>query len=140
MTVTMEKVAGSDGKKAGLCVLVVDDNADCADSMAMVLRLYGHEVEVARNGPSALKAAAAHRPDVILLDIGLPGMDGWQVAEHIKGNLDGKRPLVVVVSGFGQPADLRHSADSGVDLHMVKPVDPGELEEMLRRFQGVISG
>jgi CheY-like chemotaxis protein len=123
---------------SGLRVLVVEDNADCAHSEAMLLRLLGHEVEVARDGPTAVALAKRQEPDVVLLDIGLPGIDGWAVAQAIQEHATVKRPFVIAISGFGQKEDLHNSMNVGIDLHLVKPVDPDYLKSVLRRFQRVI--
>jgi len=135
----MEKAADSDGKKAGLRILVVDDNADCADSTGWLLRAWGHEVEIARDGPGGLAAAQGHLPDVILLDIGLPGLNGWQFSRRLKDGGCWKKPLIIAVTGYGQMEDRRHSAESGIDLHLVKPVDPRELEMVLRKYQELVA-
>ena len=122
----------------GLRVLVVEDNPDCANSEAMLLRLMGHHVEVANDGPTAVALAKRQEPDVVLLDIGLPGIDGWAVAQLIQQNATVKRPFVIAITGFSQKEDLRNSASIGVDLHLVKPVDPDYLRAVLRRFQRII--
>ena len=121
----------------GLQILVVDDNRDCAQSMAMLLRIYGHQVEIALNGPMALESARVRPPDVVLLDIGLPGMDGWKVAERIKSSNGARKPLLIAVTGFGQDSDRRHSAESGIDLHLLKPIDPEKLNSLLSRLQAL---
>jgi two-component system OmpR family response regulator len=114
-----------------LTVLVVEDLDDAADSTAEMLTLCGHTVRIARCGADALREAKAEVPDVVLLDIGLPDMDGWQVAERMRARTSGKQPLVVVVSGRGTEADRWRSADSGIDMHLVKPADPHALIELL---------
>jgi CheY-like chemotaxis protein len=125
----------------GLRILVVEDCPDCAASSAMLLRLWGHEVEVVRDGQTALEAVKARHPDVVLLDIGLPGdMDGWAVAGQIRQQCGEKPPLIVAVSGFGTEGDRQHSAASGIHLHLTKPVDPETLEAVLRRFQEFVYG
>ena len=124
----------------GLRILLAEDGGDCAESMALLLRLYGHEVEVARDGPAAVAKAQAYQPDVLLLDIGLPGMDGYHVAKRLKENNAKKRPFIIAVTGFGMEADRRRSAESGIDVHWVKPVDPEQLQALLVRFHGIIAG
>jgi PAS domain S-box-containing protein len=109
-------------------ILVVDDNVDSANSMAMLLRMGGHEVEVAHDGPTALDRVSAHIPDVILLDIGLPGMSGYQVAKQVRARFDHSRALrIYAMTGYGQPQDRTRSLESGFDGHLVKPVLPDEL-------------
>jgi CheY-like chemotaxis protein len=123
---------------SGLRILVVEDNADSAVSLARFLRGLGHEVEVAPDGPTAVTAAQARRPDVVLLDIGLPGLDGWEVARRLQGHPAERRPLLVAITGHDQEADRRRSDEAGIDLHVAKPVDPEQLRRLLQRFQSVI--
>jgi len=120
-----------------LRVLVVEDHADTTESMAVLLRLHGHEVDVAPDGPTALRIAAQNPPDVALLDIGLPGMDGFEVARRLQER-PGKKPLLVAVTGYGQEEDRRRSEQAGIDLHLLKPVDPEQLEKLLARFKTII--
>lgn len=124
----------------GLRILIAEDGADCAESMAMLLRLYGHEVQIASSGPTAVETVLAYQPDVLLLDIGLPGMNGYQVAKRLKEHNGKKRPFIIAVTGFGMETDRRQSAESGIDLHLLKPVDPEQLQRLLARFQGSIAG
>jgi PAS domain S-box-containing protein len=112
-------------------LLVVDDNVDAADSLALFLRLYGHEVRTAHNGPDALKQAAAFRPAVVFLDIGLPGMDGYEVARRLRA-AGAPRCLLVALTGYGHEADREKSRAAGFDYHLVKPADPASVEELLR--------
>jgi two-component system OmpR family response regulator len=124
-------------RPASLSVLVVDDDPDAADSLADLLRLCGHRVTVARTALDALEAADRERPDVALLDIGLPGMSGWQVARRVREQEQwrgGRRTLIVSVTGYGADADRWRSVEAGVDLHLVKPADPQFLIGMLERF------
>jgi PAS domain S-box-containing protein len=104
-------------------VLVVDDNLDNAKGLSRLLTLLGHDVRVAHDGPAAVEAARAHRPEIVLLDIGLPGMDGYEVAARLRGEECGRDSLIIAVSGYGQPEDLRRSKEAGFDHHLVKPVD-----------------
>jgi CheY-like chemotaxis protein len=128
----------TDFRADALRILIVEDDEDTAASLAMLLRLYGHEVEVAADGPSAFRALEANSPDVVLLDIGLPKMNGWQVAKQIREKATRKRPFLVAVTGYGMQADRLRSQEAGIDLHLVKPVDPVELLNLLRRFQTLI--
>ncbi len=111
-------------------VLVVDDNADAAESLADLLRLQGHLAEVAHDGPSALAALAATAPDVILCDIGLPGMSGYEVARTVRAGLHGAVRLVAL-TGYAQPEDVRRAKDAGFDAHLAKPPDPDQLARAL---------
>jgi two-component system CheB/CheR fusion protein len=116
---------------APLRVLVVDDNADAADSLAMLLRTDGHKVEVAYDGAAALEAARAQQPEVVFLDIGLPILNGYEVAKRLHQRQDVPRPLVVALTGYGQEEDRRQAAAAGFDRYLVKPVDPTELTGLL---------
>ncbi|MCE9562145.1 MAG: response regulator [Planctomycetes bacterium] len=121
-----------------LRVLVVEDNVDAADSLSMLLRLYGHEVEVARTGPTALEMASASRPDVVLLDIGLPGMDGYQVAERLRERPEFKSVTICALTGYtpSESDRLRHQ-ESGFDHYFVKPVSLEKLSELFQTIQPV---
>jgi PAS domain S-box-containing protein len=124
------------GKSGGrsLRVLVVEDNVDAADSLSMLLRLYGHDVQVARGGPTALEMASASPPDVVLLDIGLPGMDGYQVAKHLRARPELEGVTICALTGH-TPSDadrLRHQ-NSGFDYYFVKPVSLEKLSELLAK-------
>jgi CheY-like chemotaxis protein len=107
-------------------VLVVDDNADAAESLAELIRLLGHAVSVAYDGPGALEKARERRPDIVLCDIGLPGMTGYDVARAFRAAHDGTVKLVAV-SGYAQPEDVRKSIEAGFDGHVAKPPDPAHI-------------
>jgi PAS domain S-box-containing protein len=121
----------------GRRVLVVDDNRDVASSTATFLEVLGHRVRVVHNGAQALAAVAEDRPEVILLDIGMPGMDGYEVARRLRADPAFAGTLIVAVTGWGQQEDLRRAEEAGFDLHLVKPVRPETLEHLLAS-QGVI--
>jgi signal transduction histidine kinase/CheY-like chemotaxis protein len=108
-------------------VLIVEDNPDGRETLRLLLQLDGHQVEVAPDGPLGVKKALAWRPDVALIDIGLPGLDGYDVARQVRAAL-GNRVRLIALTGYGQPHDRRRALEAGFDLHLVKPVDP----EMLR--------
>ncbi|MBN8280805.1 MAG: response regulator, partial [Gammaproteobacteria bacterium] len=114
-----------------LRVLVADDNADAAQSLAMLLKLNGHDTRIARDGLQAVEIAREYVPDVVLLDIGMPRMNGYDACREIRRNLAGQPPLMVCVSGWGQDRERRASADAGFDRHFVKPVEYAELEALL---------
>jgi CheY-like chemotaxis protein len=120
-------------------VLVVEDHAETADVLATLLRVGGHEAEVAPDARAALEAARSRPPDVVLLDLGLPDMNGWQLARHFQAPCGGKRPLLVAVTGLGQEADRRRSEEAGIDLHLVKPADPGQVLWLLNRFRRIVA-
>jgi signal transduction histidine kinase/CheY-like chemotaxis protein/CHASE3 domain sensor protein len=121
----------------GLHLLVVDDNEDVAETMAEMLRMFGHTVEVAVEPEEGLRACLARPPDVALLDIGMPGMDGHALARSIRARLpEGARTRLVAVTGYGQAEDRARSAAAGFDLHLVKPVDPEALRDALEALAG----
>jgi two-component system CheB/CheR fusion protein len=118
-------------------LLVVDDNVDGAESLAVLLRLDGHEVRTAYDGPSALAAAAVHRPEAVLLDIGLPkGMDGYEVARRLRRQQGLEGVLLVAVTGYGQDEDRRRTREAGFDAHLVKPVELEEIRQQLKAGAG----
>jgi len=112
-------------------VLVVDDNVDTAESLSLLLRLRGYEVEIAYDGPAALKRAASFHPEAILLDIGLPGLDGYQVASRLRRRRRSAKVLLVALTGYGQEEDQRRSREAGFDHHLTKPVDPRVIYDLL---------
>jgi CheY-like chemotaxis protein len=114
-----------------LSVLVVDDNRDVAESTAVLLRMAGCDTHVVYDGNEALHAMARVRPDAVLLDIGLPRMNGYEVAERIRAEPDYRRTLIVAVSGYGQEEHRLQSQRSGFDYHIVKPIDPPLLTGLL---------
>jgi two-component system CheB/CheR fusion protein len=114
-----------------LRLLVVDDNSDAADTLGLLLGLWGHEVRVARNGPEALEAAPAFCPDVALVDIGLPGMDGYTLAGHLRQHPVLAEVVLIAVTGLADQAHRRRSKEEGFYLHLVKPVEPEELQTIL---------
>ncbi len=111
-------------------VLVVEDNQDAADSLAMLLRLWGHEVRTAHDGQSGLKAARSYRPDIVLLDIGLPGLDGYAVARRLRSEF-GPAVRLVAMTGYGQDEDRRRASAAGFDTYLTKPADPAALQAIL---------
>jgi CheY-like chemotaxis protein len=116
-------------------VLVVDDNTDSAETMAEMLKLWGHEVELAHDGPGALEMARTHHPDAVLLDLGLPIMDGFETARRLRQEgLGGK--LLVAVTGYGAAEDRRRAAEAGFDTHLTKPVSPEALRKVLLGGKG----
>jgi PAS domain S-box-containing protein len=112
-------------------VLIVDDNADSAHGTAKILRRQGHDVQIVFDGPGALAAAQEYQPGYVLLDIGLPGMDGYEVAQRLRADETLRDATLIAVSGYGQDSDRRRSREAGFDSHLVKPVDPEELLALL---------
>lgn len=123
--------ARQDQALRGLRVMVVDDNPDAADSVGMLVEAMGCSVRVAYDGPSALVALADFEAAVILLDIGMPGMDGYETCRRIRAKW-GTRVRVVAITGWGQERDKRSAVESGFDAHLTKPADPAKLEEVIR--------
>jgi signal transduction histidine kinase len=114
-------------------VLVVDDNKDAATSLAAVLQHEGHDVRLAYDGPAALEAVAAAKPQVVLLDIGMPGMDGYEVARRMRQSPGFDATPIIALTGFGSADDHRRSREAGFDQHLTKPVDPEALLDLLAR-------
>ncbi len=121
--------------KARCRILVVDDNRDAAMSLAVMLKLSGNETRTAHDGLEALDVAAAFKPDVVLLDIGMPKLNGYDTAARLRRQSWGKNVMLVALTGWGQEDDKRRSLEAGFDFHMVKPVDPAALEKLLSGFQ-----
>jgi signal transduction histidine kinase len=113
-------------------ILVVDDNVDAAEALGELLRDYGHEVATAHDGPRALDQVRLHRPDVVLLDISMPDMDGYEVAKRIRGELGVGDALLIALSGYGEDRHRRLAREAGFDQHVTKPVDAAKLEELLK--------
>jgi CheY-like chemotaxis protein len=123
----VESSAGTGSRR----VLVVDDNQDAAESLALLLQIWGHEVWTAYDGPSTLALVAEYRPDIVLLDIGLPGMSGYEVVKRLRELPGEERAVLVAVTGYGQPSDRERAREAGFDHHLVKPVEPAHLQEIL---------
>jgi CheY-like chemotaxis protein len=114
-------------------VLIADDNVDAADGLRRLLELQRHQVEVVHDGEAAVAALSRSEPEVVLLDIGLPGLDGLEVARRIRARGGGHRPLLVAVTGLGRAEDRQRSAEAGFDHHLVKPIDLASLNALLDR-------
>jgi CheY-like chemotaxis protein len=119
--------AGAPNKR----ILLADDNRDAAESLAIILRLEGHEVELAHDGHSAMQAFALRRPDVALLDIGMPKSNGYEVARQIRATADGHTVLLIAITGWAQDADKVQSRAAGFDHHLTKPIEPETLIGLL---------
>jgi PAS domain S-box-containing protein len=117
-------------------VLVVDDNVDAADGLAMLLRAHGLEVQVAYRGAEAIALATAVKPDVVLLDLGLPDMPGEEVAHRLRQDTRAREARLIAITGWGQEADRARTREAGFDLHLVKPVDPDELLRLVGESMG----
>lgn len=112
-------------------ILLVDDNTDSAESLGELLALSGHEVRTAADGPAALRAYDEFRPDVVLCDLGLPGMSGYEVGRTLRTRPGGSALFLAALTGYSEASDRSRTAQAGFDLHLVKPVDPFELERLI---------
>ena len=116
-------------------VLVVDDNRDSAQTLAMVLDVMGHTTCVANDGLEAVRLAGEFQPDIVLLDIGMPRLNGYEACRQIRAQPWANTVVMVAVTGWGQDDDRRRSREAGFDLHLVKPLDPVEVERMMRKLE-----
>jgi CheY-like chemotaxis protein len=114
-------------------VLVADDNADSADSLALLLRSTGHDVHTARDGVEAVAAAERLRPSIVLLDVGMPRMNGYDAARKIRAQPWGRNVLLIAQTGWSQDEDRRRSAEAGFDAHLTKPIDLALLQQLVAR-------
>lgn len=112
-------------------ILVADDNEDSAAAMAIILKLLGSEVRTANDGLEAIEIAENFRPEIILLDIGMPGKNGYDVCHYLRQQSWGGKVIIAVLTGWGQDEDKRRSEEAGFNHHLVKPVDPNDLEKLL---------
>jgi PAS domain S-box-containing protein len=132
-----EAAAGADrgAAGAGACtrrrILVVEDNLDAAEVLVECLRTLGHEVQVAHDGPAAVELAARATPEVVLLDLGLPGMDGYEVARRLRRDEPDRAPVLIALTGYGQEDDRRRAREAGFTHHVTKPVEPAALQRLL---------
>jgi CheY-like chemotaxis protein len=117
-------------------VLIVDDNSDAAATLEVLLKSLGHETRVVHTGINALAAVPEFKPEIVLLDIGLPDIDGYEVARRLRALQTGRSFRIVAVTGWDQEADKRRSAEAGFDMHLVKPVAPADLEKALTQRNG----
>lgn len=125
-----ERAAGSNGKRPPR-VLVVDNSREAAQSFGLLLQLWGYDATLAYDPYTALEVARAHPPDVVLLDIGMPGMDGYEVARRLQQHEQAKKAVLVAVTGYGEDDDRRRAREAGFHYHMTKPVEPNDLRELL---------
>jgi CheY-like chemotaxis protein/two-component sensor histidine kinase len=124
---------------SGHRLLIVDDNQDAANSLAMLLKLQGHEVQVAHNGPAALEITKGYAPDVVFLDIGMPGMDGYEVARRLRQQPGLENVVLAALTGWGQKEDRRRTAEAGFNHHLVKPPEPKVVEDLLADLNRAVS-
>lgn len=128
---TAAKAVATERKVRGGRILLVDDNADALTTLSAAMRFVGYTVEIAVDGASALEAARVFRPDLAVLDIGLPGMDGYALATALRAAFPSEPPKLVALTGYGQPSEKERAADVGFDAHLVKPVDFPELQRVI---------
>ena len=115
-------------------ILVVDDNADSADMVALTLQMSGHEARAAYSGQAALQIVVEYQPDFVLLDIGMPEMNGYEVARRLRQLAPTKNAWLIAITGYGQDTDRQLTQEAGFDYHLVKPIDPDKLEEVLTKL------
>ena len=137
--ISSEVQSGGAGSK-GLRVLVVEDNEDAAETLRMLLEVWGHEIALAHTGPAAIAEAARFRPHVVLCDLGLPEMDGLTVARFLRRDPGTAQAFLVALSGFGDDGDVQRARQAGFDLHLTKPVEPKELQQLLTRQRVAADG
>jgi CheY-like chemotaxis protein len=130
-----------DQKLSAVCrrIVVADDNRDAVDSLALMLEIMGHEVCTVNDGQEAVEVVETFRPDVALLDIGMPGLNGYEAARLIRQQPWSRGMVLIAVTGWAQDEDRRRSHEAGFDKHMVKPVDPQALMNLLGEMDGVRS-
>ncbi|MBA2542962.1 MAG: response regulator, partial [Deltaproteobacteria bacterium] len=128
---TAEDPCAAPDPPRGLRILIVDDNVDAAELLSMLLETDGSEIRIAHTGLAALDLAAELRPHVVLLDLGLPGIDGYEVARRLRADSSLTQPLLVAVTGWGTEEDRRKTKDAGFDQHLVKPVDHARLAQLI---------
>ena len=131
------KPAGTPAARRSARILVVDDNVDAAQSLALVLEFEGHEVQTAGSAEEAIERLAALRPDLAILDIGLPGMDGYELARRLRADPRTRAARLIALTGYGRAPDRRRAIDAGFDEHLVKPVD---IESLLTRLDALLAG
>jgi len=133
-TSSTDEAGGPSASAVAPRILVVDDNADAANSLGRLLRLSGYQVSVAHDGPAALDQVTKFRPRVVLLDLGMPGMDGLETAARIREIPAGKDLSLIAVTGWGQDEDRERTGEAGFIAHFVKPIKLGQLEALLMRI------
>jgi len=130
-SVLPQRTAAGNSSGQGLRILVIEDNQDGRESLRDLLEIWGYRVDIAEDGPIGLERALTSPPDVALIDIGLPGLDGNEVARRIRANLNGHSPCLIAMTGYGQPEDRGRAMEAGFNTYLVKPVDPETLSRLL---------
>ena len=121
-------------------MLLIEDNPDIGETLRDLLQLLGHSVEWASDGLRGVQVALATLPEVALVDIGLPGIDGYEVARRLRASGECKKMILIALTGYGRPEDRRKSLEAGFDAHMVKPVDPDELTALIAKLTAARAG
>ena len=129
--VSQPTVAAENPRGPSRRVLVVDDNRDAAASLAMILKMMGHEVRSANDGEAAVALAAEYRPRLVLMDLGMPKVDGYEAARRMRAQSWGAELFLVALTGWGTEEDRRRTQDAGFDSHLVKPIDMGILRKVI---------
>jgi two-component system, sensor histidine kinase len=126
-------LAGQAGvrSKGRLRILVVEDNIDAQNTLRLLLETWGHEVSVASDGAAGIDAIQSQQPDIALVDLGLPVADGYELAQRVGGGTNGKKTLLIALTGYGAPEQRARALESGFDLHLVKPVEPEQLARLI---------
>jgi CheY-like chemotaxis protein len=133
---TLAPAEGSTGETlGGLRILVADDNPDAASTLAQLLRLLGHDTRLASDGNAALSEMAAFKPDAAILDIGMPGLNGYEVAQRVRSNAELRRVFLIALTGWGQEGDKTQALEAGFDAHLTKPARIEVIQGMLARLQ-----
>jgi CheY-like chemotaxis protein len=130
------RAEGGTAATASRRILVVDDNRDSADSLGMLLKFLGADVCIANDGPAALEALETCQPSVVFLDIGMPGMDGYEVARRARPWCEDREVTLIALTGWGQEEDLRRSKEAGIDHHLIKPLNLGAVQALLASLPG----
>ena len=127
---SVDTASGAGSPSTTRSVLIIEDHDDAREALRALLELEGYTVDAAASGPLGLDLARERSPEVALIDIGLPGVDGYEVARRIR-TFTGPRPYLIALTGYGQPEDVKRAIDAGFDAHLLKPVDPDALAHVL---------
>ena len=130
-----ETTLGSGGHTSSLRILLVEDDADAGETLEVLLSEFGYETSTVKDASAALTAAVVLQPQVVLLDIGLPGMNGYELAQELRERMRNPQLLLIALSGYGQPEDLRRSREAGIDYHFLKPLKVEKLQEILTDYE-----
>jgi CheY-like chemotaxis protein len=129
--VEVEPIAPEVAASRARHILIIEDNTDFREGLRLLLESWGHRVEEASNGAKGLEIVRRERPEIVLIDLGLPGVDGYGVARALRSAPEGEALLLVAITGYGRPSDRRQTKEAGFDAHLTKPVSPPELAAIL---------